>query len=193
MESLAAQSFVQVDVPPLAEDGGVYPVLALGTSRCWITNPNHHLWLNNGTSFFAYTVYPTPFTNERIRSSQGTQCAVTARRLRNDFFAEFPRWAKSCSSSETEYSGSVSPSEDAPSNPLSQTINLTARSDSPGGCIHPFLLAADFRPPVKPPALRSAEKSRHLCSLPSLWFAHSFIRRVFCASMGVKGDMNEEI
>ena len=32
------------------------------------SNPNHHLWNNNGTWWLHYTVYPTPVTSERRRS-----------------------------------------------------------------------------------------------------------------------------
>ena len=49
-------------------------------------NPNHHLWNNNGTWFLHYTVYPTPFTKERIRRSLGTKDVATARERRDNFF-----------------------------------------------------------------------------------------------------------
>jgi hypothetical protein len=32
-------------------------------------NPNHHLWLNNGTWFVHFTVYPDNLTKERVRST----------------------------------------------------------------------------------------------------------------------------
>jgi len=50
------------------------------------TNPNHHLWNNNGTWFLHYTVHPTAFTKERIRRSLGTKCLETARQRRDAFF-----------------------------------------------------------------------------------------------------------
>ena len=28
------------------------------------TNPNHHIWNNNGTWWVHYTIYPTPVTND---------------------------------------------------------------------------------------------------------------------------------
>ena len=49
-------------------------------------NPNHHLWNNNGTWFLHYTVYPTPFTKERIRRSLGTKDVEVARQRRDAFF-----------------------------------------------------------------------------------------------------------
>ena len=50
-------------------------------------NPNHHLWNNNGTWFLHYTVYPTPFTKERIRRSLGTKDVKLARERRDNFFS----------------------------------------------------------------------------------------------------------
>jgi len=50
-------------------------------------NPDHHLWNNHGTWFIHYTVYPTPFTKERIRRSLGTSSRETARERRDAFFA----------------------------------------------------------------------------------------------------------
>jgi hypothetical protein len=49
-------------------------------------NPNHHLWNNHGTWFLHYTIYPTPFTKERIRRSLGTKDLGTARARRDGFF-----------------------------------------------------------------------------------------------------------
>ena len=50
-------------------------------------NPNHHLWDNHGTWFLHYTIYPTPFTKERIRRSLGTKDVHVARERRDNFFA----------------------------------------------------------------------------------------------------------
>ena len=50
-------------------------------------NANHHLWNNHGTWFLHYTVYPTPFTKERIRRSLGTRELHIARERRDAFFA----------------------------------------------------------------------------------------------------------
>ena len=50
-------------------------------------NPNHHLWNNHGTWFLHYTVYPTPFTKERIRRTLGTKDLSLARSRRDAFFA----------------------------------------------------------------------------------------------------------
>ena len=49
-------------------------------------NDNHHLWNNHGTWYVHYTVYPTPFTAERIRQSLKTRDLHTARRLRDELF-----------------------------------------------------------------------------------------------------------
>ena len=42
--------------------------------------------LRNGTWFLHYTVYPTPFTKERIRRSLGTKDVNLARERRDQFF-----------------------------------------------------------------------------------------------------------
>jgi hypothetical protein len=60
---------------------------ALPGIRITPENPNHHLWNNHGTWFLHYTVYPTPFTKERIRRSLGTKNLQTARERRDSFFA----------------------------------------------------------------------------------------------------------
>ena len=61
-------------------------LITLPSLRLNPDNPNHHLWNNNGTWFLHYTVYPTPFTKERIRRSLGTKCLDTARQRRDAFF-----------------------------------------------------------------------------------------------------------
>ena len=61
-------------------------LITLASLRISDANPNHHLWNNNGTWFLHYTVYPTPFTKERIRRSLGTKCLTTARERRDQFF-----------------------------------------------------------------------------------------------------------
>jgi hypothetical protein len=47
-----------------------YPVPSLRTDT---NNPNHHLWLNNGTFYIAYTALTSPVTAERIRRSLKTR------------------------------------------------------------------------------------------------------------------------
>lgn len=54
------------------------------------TNPNHHLWNNNGTWWVHYTVCPTPLTAERVRRSLRTRCLQTARAKRDRLFVELP-------------------------------------------------------------------------------------------------------
>lgn len=60
---------------------------SLPALRVRAENANHHLWNNHGTWFLHYTVYPTPFTKERIRRSLGTKDLQTARERRDAFFA----------------------------------------------------------------------------------------------------------
>lgn len=55
------------------------------------TNPDHHLYNNNGTWWIHYTSYPTPVTTQRIRRSLKTRCVKEARTKRDailgDLFA----------------------------------------------------------------------------------------------------------
>ena len=51
------------------------------------SNPNHHLWNNNGTWFVHYTIYPTAITKERVRKSLGTKDLDTAREKRDKIFS----------------------------------------------------------------------------------------------------------
>lgn len=51
------------------------------------TNPNHHLWNNNGTWYLHYTVHPTPLTKSRVRVSLETKSLDAARAKRDAFFA----------------------------------------------------------------------------------------------------------
>jgi hypothetical protein len=62
-------------------------IITLPSLRLNPDNPNHHLWNNNGTWFLHYTVYPTPFTKERIRRSLGTKDVKVARERRDNFFS----------------------------------------------------------------------------------------------------------
>ena len=48
------------------------------------SNLNHHLWNNNGTWWIHYTIYPTPVTVERIRSSLKTKNLQEARIRRDE-------------------------------------------------------------------------------------------------------------
>lgn len=66
-------------------------LITLASLRISEANPNHHLWNNNGTWFLHYTVYPTPFTKERVRRSLGTKCVNTARDRRDQFFGHLAK------------------------------------------------------------------------------------------------------
>ena len=68
-------------------------LITLAALRISESNPNHHLWNNNGTWFLHYTVYPTPFTKERIRRSLGTKDVNTARERRDQFFGHLAKSA----------------------------------------------------------------------------------------------------
>lgn len=48
------------------------------------SNPNHHLWNNNGTWYVHYTVHPTPLTKSRVRMSLETKDLEVARQRRDE-------------------------------------------------------------------------------------------------------------
>lgn len=47
------------------------------------SNPDHHLWRNNGTWFAHYTVHGSDYTKRRVRVSLKTRDLATARRSRD--------------------------------------------------------------------------------------------------------------
>ena len=55
------------------------------------SNPNHHIWNNNGTWWLHYTVYPTPVTSERRRLSLHTSCLDQARQRRDLLLRKFAK------------------------------------------------------------------------------------------------------
>ena len=55
--------------------------------RVRATNPNHHLWNNNGTWYMHYTIHPTPLTKTRVRMSLETKDLTVARQRRDDILA----------------------------------------------------------------------------------------------------------
>ena len=62
-----------------------YPVLSMRTDT---TNPNHHIWRNNGTWYAAYTVLTSPLTAERVRTSLKTKDVAVARQRRDKLLLE---------------------------------------------------------------------------------------------------------
>jgi hypothetical protein len=46
-------------------------------------NPDHHLWLNNGTWFVHFTLHASDYTKRRMRISLKTHDLVEARRRRD--------------------------------------------------------------------------------------------------------------
>jgi hypothetical protein len=52
--------------------------------------PNHHLFNNNGTWFIHYTLFPDPFTKQRVRASLKTANLHEARQRRDAFFTQIP-------------------------------------------------------------------------------------------------------
>jgi hypothetical protein len=51
------------------------------------SNPNHHLWNNNGTWYVHYTVHPTPLTKSRVRMSLETKNLDVARQRRDEILS----------------------------------------------------------------------------------------------------------
>jgi hypothetical protein len=56
--------------------------------RVRLTNPNHHLWNNNGTWYLHYTVHPTPLTKSRVRQSLETKSVEVARQRRDEILGK---------------------------------------------------------------------------------------------------------
>jgi len=54
-------------------------------------NPNHHLWNNHGVWWIHYTIYPTPWTQKRVRRNLKTRAVEEARRLRDVVLDELSR------------------------------------------------------------------------------------------------------
>jgi len=52
-----------------------------------VTNPDHHLWDNNGTYWMYYTVHYSDRTAERVRRALKTKDRTEARRRRNAILA----------------------------------------------------------------------------------------------------------
>lgn len=51
------------------------------------TNPDHHLWNNNGTWWCHYTLHLPDYTKKRVRHGLGTSDLERARQLRDSLFA----------------------------------------------------------------------------------------------------------
>jgi hypothetical protein len=72
---------VRPEAGRLATEASAFPRPSL---RVRASNPNHHLWNNNGTWYVHYTVHPTPLTKSRIRASLETKSLEVARRRRDE-------------------------------------------------------------------------------------------------------------
>jgi hypothetical protein len=59
--------------------------------RIDVKNPNHHLWNNHGVWWIHYTIYPTPWTQKRVRRNLKTRAVEEARRLRDAVLDELSR------------------------------------------------------------------------------------------------------
>jgi hypothetical protein len=57
------------------------------------TNPNHHIWNNNGTYWCHYTVHNDDYTKQRVRVSLGTNDVKIARALRDFLMQATPKIA----------------------------------------------------------------------------------------------------
>ena len=60
------------------------PSLAIRRSG---SNPDHHLWNNNGTWWVHFTVHQPDYTKCRVRRSTKTRDVVEARRIRDSLFS----------------------------------------------------------------------------------------------------------
>ena len=70
------------------------------------SNPNHHLWNNNGTWFIHYTVHPDSLTAIRIRQSLKTASLEQARRCRDQLLARVQSEDTTCPRIEESYEAS---------------------------------------------------------------------------------------
>jgi hypothetical protein len=59
-----------------------YPMLSLRMDQ---SNPNHHLWNNNGTWYLCVTVHTSAVTSERVRRSLHTGHLDLARSRRDAY------------------------------------------------------------------------------------------------------------
>lgn len=75
----------RVAAPRLAP--AAVPAFPRTSLRVRTSNPNHHLWNNNGTWYVHYTVHPTPITKSRIRASLETKSLAIARRRRDEILS----------------------------------------------------------------------------------------------------------
>jgi len=57
--------------------------------RVAASNPDHHLWLNNGTWYVHYTIHPDDYTKHRIRGSLGTHDLKEARKRRDQILKKY--------------------------------------------------------------------------------------------------------
>ena len=66
-----------------------------GSIRVDRSNPDHHLYRNNGGNWWTYyQSFPTPVTEKRVRRSLGTSCLAEARQKRDRILsALFPEYA----------------------------------------------------------------------------------------------------
>jgi len=96
-QSTASRVGTSVTAPPLPEDtmtsqsrrqNGTEPEFPRTSVRVRVSNPNHHLWNNNGTWYVHYTVHPTPLTKSRVRASLGTKDVETARQRRDELLRQ---------------------------------------------------------------------------------------------------------
>ncbi len=63
------------------------PGAATPSVRIAETNPDHHLWNNNGTWWIHYTLHLPDYTKRRVRRSLGTRHSRTARARRDEIFS----------------------------------------------------------------------------------------------------------
>ena len=83
--SLSLANYFSLDGPASATTDIMIAQLSVRVNP---SNPNHHLWNNNGTWFIHYVVHPTPYTKERVRRSLRTKCLQEARARRDEVLAE---------------------------------------------------------------------------------------------------------
>ncbi len=60
------------------------------------SNPDHHLWNNNGTWWVHFTVHQSDYTKLRVRQSTKTRDVLEARRIRDSLLSPARNLAVGC-------------------------------------------------------------------------------------------------
>lgn len=71
------------------------------------SNPDHHLWNNNGTWWCHFTVHSPDYTKERVRLSLKTRDRLQARKIRDSLLARYENQPPQAEELEDDYAASL--------------------------------------------------------------------------------------